>query len=70
MSIQQLVHMYTYSAYDLRLRSVFELPELPAIESDGNAPDIEIVRGTVEPVPETVEGRAAGGSWRLPTPSD
>jgi len=34
--------------------------------SDGNAPDIEIVRGTVEPVPETVEG--TGGRRIVATP--
>ena len=48
--------MYSYSAYDLRLRSVFELPELPAIDSESADPDINIVRNTVEPVPDTVEG--------------
>ncbi|GAA0540556.1 hypothetical protein GCM10008994_14550 [Halorubrum ejinorense] len=48
--------MYRYSAYDLRLRSEFELPELSEIDLDEAEPDVEIVRGAVEHVPENVEG--------------
>ena len=48
--------MYRYSAYDLRLRSEFELPELSDTGLDEADPDVEIVRGTVEHVSESVEG--------------
>lgn len=48
--------MYTYSAYDLRLHSAFELPELPAVDATDIDPDVEIVRDSLEPVPEHVEG--------------
>lgn len=58
--------MYTYTAYDLQLRSVFKLPELPAVEDNNNARDVEIIRGTVEPVPDSVKG--TGGRRVLATP--
>jgi hypothetical protein len=48
--------MHRYSAYDLRVRSEFELPELSDIGLDEAEPDVKIVRGTVERVPENVEG--------------
>ncbi|MDB2282651.1 hypothetical protein PM030_12290 [Halorubrum ezzemoulense] len=50
--------MYTYSAYDLLLRSAFELSELPTVEGSTGSPDVEIRRGTVDPVSESVEGTA------------
>lgn len=63
--------MYTYSAYGLDIQSAFELPELPVGESDGSAPDVVFSRGTVEPVPQSVNGtkgrrvRARAGQCRL-----
>ncbi|MDS0300231.1 hypothetical protein NDI76_15900 [Halogeometricum sp. S1BR25-6] len=46
--------MYSYAAYDLVIRSEFELPELPAT-ADSEKPDVEIKRGDVESVPESLD---------------
>jgi len=48
--------MYTYSAYDLRIRSTFELPEFQRADTRGTDTDVEIVRSSVESVPESVGG--------------
>jgi len=48
--------MYYYSAYDLLLRSAFELAELPAVNTTDVESDVDIVQGVVNPVPESVEG--------------
>lgn len=48
--------MKTYSAYGLTIESEFELPELPAVERDTAASDITFGRGSVDPVPESVDG--------------
>jgi Fe-S cluster assembly ATPase SufC len=55
--------MYSYSAYDLRLRSEFELSELPSVDADDAGQDIDIVRGIIDPV--SVDGKAAMflGPW-------
>lgn len=58
--------MYTYSAYDLQIRSVFELPELPLVDPTVSDGGIEIRRDAVEPVPDTVDG--TGGRRILATP--
>lgn len=50
---------HRYTAYDLTIRSAFELPELPAIEGDEGDADVEFSRGEVDPVPDSVE--AFGG---------
>ncbi|MUV88610.1 hypothetical protein GJ629_00815 [Halapricum sp. CBA1109] len=44
----------TYRTYGLTVQSAFELPELP-IAGDAGEADVVIERGTVEPVPESVE---------------
>lgn len=51
-----MARTHTYSAYDLLLRSAFELSELPTIDGSSSSPDVEIRRGTVEPVSESVNG--------------
>ncbi|ESP90003.1 hypothetical protein [Candidatus Halobonum tyrrellensis] len=62
---------YYYSAYDLTIRSTFDLPELPSVERDESDIDVEFVHGAVEPVPESVEGvggrriEATAGACRL-----
>jgi len=48
--------MNSYSAYDLRLRSVFELPELAGIYAEEDDCDVNITQDEVEPVPESVDG--------------
>lgn len=48
--------MHSYSAYDLRLRSAFELLELPAVDATDASADVNVVRGGVDPVSESVEG--------------
>lgn len=48
--------MYSYSAYDLRVRSVFELPELPVVDAQGCNSDVDIVSGDVDIVPDLVDG--------------
>ena len=58
--------MYTYTAYNQRIRSVFELSELPMIDTTTVDADVEIRRSTVEPVPNTVEG--TGGRRIVATP--
>lgn len=45
--------MHQYSAYELTIRSVFELPELPTVDEIAEGADVEFRRGRVEPVPET-----------------
>ena len=59
--------MYTYSAYNKTIRSAFELPELPMIDTAVVDAEIEIRRSTVEPVPDTVEG--TGGRRIVATPN-
>lgn len=58
---------YLYSAYDLLLRSAFELSELPTVGESSDPPDVEIRRGFVEPVSESVEG--TGGRRIAATPN-
>jgi len=58
--------MDTYSAYGLRIRSQFELPELPDADAGETSPDIVFQRGDVEPVPESVDGK--GGRRIRATP--
>lgn len=48
--------MNYYTAYDLTIRSAYELPELPTIEKKQGNRDVEIRRSDVEPVPESVDG--------------
>jgi len=58
--------MYTYSAYDLQIRSVFELPELPLVKTAVTDTDIEVRREPVKSVPDTVDG--TGGRRIVATP--
>ena len=58
--------MYTYSAYDQRISSIFELPELPLVDTAVADADVEIRRDAVEAVPDTVEG--TGGRRISATP--
>ena len=61
-----MARTHTYSAYDLLLRSAFELSELPKVERSSDSHNVEIRRGTVDPVPESVEG--TGGRRIAATP--
>jgi hypothetical protein len=49
--------MKDYTAYELTIRSAFDIPELQPLDDAVASPDVIIREGTVDPVPESVDGK-------------